>query len=135
MCRNGSPSEDEDGTGLVAQWFPEFWATEALRLYFVMQALGVTTGIGISGAFFVALIASLLTAVPFTPAGLGLVEVGVYGILVGLYHMPQHEAAAVVLVDRAISVLSIIIFGSIAYVLSDKTKVRPTTTVTTESPS
>jgi uncharacterized protein (TIRG00374 family) len=111
------------------------WATEALRLYFVMLALGVTTGIGISGAFFVALIASLLTAVPFTPAGLGLVEVGVYGILVGLYHMPQHEAAAVVLVDRAISVLSVIIFGSIAYVLSDKTKVRPTTTVPTESPS
>jgi glycosyltransferase 2 family protein len=111
------------------------WATEGLRLWFVMQALGVTTGIGISGAFFVALIASLLTAVPFTPAGLGLVEVGVYGILVGLYHMPQHEAAAVVLVDRAISVLSIIIFGSIAYVVSDKTKVRPTTTVPTESPS
>lgn len=104
------------------------WATEGLRLYFVMQALGVTAGIGISGAFFVALIASLLTAVPFTPAGLGLVEVGVYGILVGLYHMPPHEAAAVVLVDRAISVLSIIIFGSIAYVVSDKTKMRPTAT-------
>ena len=42
------------------------WATEGLRLYFVMQELGVTSGIGISGAFFVALIASLLTAVPFT---------------------------------------------------------------------
>ena len=40
-----------------------------------------TTSIGISGAFFVALIASLLTAVPFTPAGLGLVEGGVVGIL------------------------------------------------------
>ena len=39
--------------------------------------------------------------------------------------MPPSEAAAVVLVDRAISVLSIIIFGSIAYVLSDKTKVAP----------
>jgi len=101
------------------------WATEGLRLYFVMLALGVTAGVGISGAFFVALIASLLTAVPFTPAGLGLVELGVYGILVGLYHMPQNEAAAVVLVDRAISVLSVIILGGIAYIVSDKTKVRP----------
>ena len=34
------------------------------------------------------------------------------------------EAAAIVLVDRAISVLSIIVLGSIAYVLSAKTRVR-----------
>jgi uncharacterized membrane protein YbhN (UPF0104 family) len=38
--------------------------------------------------------------------------------------MPQNEAAAVVLVDRAISVLSVIILGGIAYIVSDKTKVR-----------
>ena len=103
------------------------WATEALRLYLVLLALGLSVGIGISGAFFVALIASLLTAVPFTPAGLGLVELGVYGVLTApfLYHVPAHEAAAVVLVDRAISVLSIIILGSIAYVVSSKTKIRP----------
>jgi uncharacterized protein (TIRG00374 family) len=102
------------------------WATEAMRLYLVILALGFPLSLGISGAFFVALIASLLTAVPFTPAGLGLVELGVAGILIGLYHAPAHDAAAIVLVDRAISVLSIIILGSIAYVLSDKTKVRST---------
>ena len=38
--------------------------------------------LGISGAFFVALIGSLLTAVPLSPAGLGLVEAGMVGILV-----------------------------------------------------
>ena len=101
------------------------WATEALRLYLVIQALGLPLSVGISGAFFVALIASLLTAVPFTPAGLGLVELGVAGILIGLYNAAPHDAAAIVLVDRAISVLSIIILGSIAYVVSAKTKVRP----------
>ena len=112
------------------------WATEALRLYFVIQALGLSEYMGISGAFFVALIASLLTAVPFTPAGLGLVEVGVAGILITLYHVPPHDAAAVVLVDRAISVLSIIILGGIAYVVSDKTKVRPAATdLTTDAPT
>ena len=36
--------------------------------------------------------------------------------------MPPTEALAIALVDRAISVLSIIILGSIAYVLSSKTK-------------
>ncbi len=113
-------------TGLI-------WATEAMRLYLVILALGFDDiQIGISGAFFVALISSLLTAVPFTPAGLGLVEIGVAGILIGVYNVPAQEAAAIVLVDRAISVLSVIILGSIAYVLSDKTKgPRPTVAVDT----
>ena len=48
--------------------------TEALRLYFVVLALGFNLPMGISGGLFVALIASLLTAIPFTPAGLGTVE-------------------------------------------------------------
>ncbi len=105
-------------TGLI-------WATEAMRLYLVILALGPDINLGISGAFFVALIASLLTAVPFTPAGLGLVELGVVGILITLYNATSHDAAAIVLVDRAISVLSIIVLGSIAYVLSSKTRGGP----------
>jgi uncharacterized protein (TIRG00374 family) len=98
------------------------WATEAMRLYLVILALGFDLQLGISGAFFVALIASLLTAVPFTPAGLGLVELGVAGILITHYNAPAHDAAAIVLVDRAISVLSIILLGGVAYVLSSKTR-------------
>ena len=69
-----------------------------------------------------ALIASLLTAIPFTPAGLGIVELGIVGILTASTTSTQTEAAAIALVDRAISVLSVIVFGGIAYVLSDKTK-------------
>ena len=50
-------------TGLI-------WATEAMRLYLVVEALGLPgVHLGISGAFFIALSASLLTAVPLTPAG------------------------------------------------------------------
>ncbi len=98
------------------------WATEAMRLYLVILALGFDFPIGISGAFFVALISSLLTAIPFTPAGLGIVEGGVVYILHTFYGATTTEALAIVLVDRAISVLSVIVFGSIAYVVSDKTK-------------
>ena len=43
-------------------------------------------------------------------------------ILTSLYGATPTQAAAIVLVDRAISVLSVIIFGSITYVVSDKTK-------------
>ncbi len=101
-------------TGLI-------WATEAMRLYLVVAALGFPdVSLGISGAFFVALIGSLLTAVPFSPAGLGIVELGVGGILTAAYGLSGSEATTIVIVDRVISVLSIIILGSIAYSLSSK---------------
>jgi len=101
-------------TGLI-------WGTEAMRLYLVVQALGMAdVHLGISGAFFVALSASLLTAVPLTPAGIGFVESGVVGLLTLVYGIPQTEALAITLVDRAVSVLSIIILGSIAYAISPK---------------
>jgi glycosyltransferase 2 family protein len=101
-------------TGLI-------WATEATRLYLVVQALGMAdVHLGISGAFFVALSASLLTAVPLTPAGIGFVEGGIVGLLTLVYGVPQTEALAITLVDRTVSVLSIIILGSIAYAISPK---------------
>ena len=98
------------------------WSTEALRLYFVVLAMGFNLPLGLSGGLFVALIASLLTAIPFTPAGLGAVEGAVVFILTTLYGATTTQAVAITLVDRAISVVSIIILGGITYILSDKTK-------------
>lgn len=101
-------------TGLI-------WLTEALRLYFVVQALGFTdVELGLSGAVFVALIGSLLTAVPLSPAGLGIVEAGVVGVLTVAYKVPLPEATAIALLDRVISVFSVIVFGSMAYLVSSK---------------
>jgi glycosyltransferase 2 family protein len=99
------------------------WATEAMRLLLVIEALDFRdVHLGISGAFFVALAASLLTAIPLTPAGLGIVELGVVGILTVIYGVDPTNAAAITLVDRAISVFSIWVLGAVAYVLSPKTK-------------
>jgi len=101
-------------TGLV-------WTTESLRLYLVVQALALPdVSLGISGAVFVALIGSLLTAVPLSPAGLGVVEVGVVFVLTAAYNVPLTEATTIAVVDRVISVLSIIVLGSIAYAVSSK---------------
>ena len=92
-----------------------------MRLYFVVRALGFGgVDLGLSGAMFVALIGSLLTAIPFTPAGLGLVELGMTGVLTTVFKLAKPQAAAIVLVDRAISVFSIVLLGSIAYVISSK---------------
>jgi uncharacterized protein (TIRG00374 family) len=97
------------------------WMTEALRLFLVVQALGFAdVHIGLSGAVFVALIGSLLTAVPLSPAGLGIVEAGLVGVLHLGYGIPIEQATAIALLDRVISVFSIIVFGSIAYTISNK---------------
>jgi uncharacterized protein (TIRG00374 family) len=99
-------------TGLI-------WTTEAMRLLFVVAALGFEdVTLGISGAFFVALIGSLLTAVPLSPAGLGVVELGVVGVLVAAYGVPVQEATTIALLDRAISVFSIIVLGGIDWLIS-----------------
>ena len=96
------------------------WMTEALRLYLVVRALNLGVDLGFSGALFVALIGSLLTAIPFTPGGIGLVEGGMIGVLTGAFGVSGTHAAAIVLVDRAISVFSIVVLGGIAYMLSSK---------------
>jgi len=101
------------------------WMTEAMRLYFVIRALGFAdVDLGISGARFVALIGSLLTAVPFTPGGIGLVEGGMGLVLTTVFKASSGHALAIVLVDRAISVFSIVVLGSIAYVISSKPRGR-----------
>ena len=99
------------------------WMTEGMRLYFVVRALGFPdVELGISGAIFVAFIGSLLTAVPLSPAGLGIVEAGIVGVLTLVYKVPLPEATAIALLDRVISVFSVIVFGSILYLVSGKPK-------------
>lgn len=97
------------------------WSTESLRLFLVVQAPHFpNVELGLSGAVFVALIGSLLTAVPLSPAGLGIVEAGVVGVLTAAYGVPLPEATAIALLDRVISVFSIIVIGSIVYLVSKK---------------
>ncbi len=99
-------------TGLI-------WLTEGLRLYIVVLAFGFPdVEIGLSGAIFVALIGSLLTAIPLSPAGLGFAQAGVIGVLTVAYGIPLAEATAITILDWVISVLSIIVFGAITYALS-----------------
>lgn len=99
-------------TGLI-------WLTEGLRLYIVVLALGFAdVELGLSGAIFVALIGSLLTAIPLSPAGLGFAQAGVIGVLTVAYKVPLPEATAITILDWVISVLSIIVFGAILYVVS-----------------
>ena len=105
------------------------WLLEGARLYFVIRALDLPeVGLGISASVFVALAAALLTAIPLTPAGFGFVEAGIVGVLY-LYGVSQEPAAAVALVDRGLSIVTVIILGGILYAFSRKIRrahgVRP----------
>jgi len=98
------------------------WLLEGARLYFVVRALALPeVGLGISSSVFVALAAALLTAIPLTPAGFGFVEAGIIGVLF-LYGVPQESAAAVALVDRGLTVVTVIVFGGLLYAVSEKVR-------------
>ena len=73
------------------------------------QALGFDLGLPL--IIFITLANSLLTLVP-TPGGFGAVESGVAGLLVRLSTLSASGAAALVVVDRAITFISIIIVGA-----------------------
>lgn len=89
------------------------WLMEAGRLFLVAKALGFTLGF-----LFLLLVSpaqALLTALPFTPGGLGLVETGLAGLL--MLSLPKESAWSITLVDRTISYLSLILFGLIVFLI------------------
>jgi len=90
------------------------WLFEAGRLFLVTQALGVPVGFAL--IVFVALAHSLLTAIPFTPGGLGLAEAGMVGLLT-LAIAPE-SAISIAILDRVLSYWSIIFLGFIVFALT-----------------
>lgn len=107
-------------TGLV-------WLLEGLRLFFVIQALGAEgLHLTLPVIIFVALASSLLTVIPFTPGGLGVVEGAVTAVLLALPVAPgaapvsRALAVAVTFLDRTINFWSIILFGFLLYLFSKR---------------
>ena len=99
------------------------WLLEGSTLFLVTTAIGAPLApslpLGFLRAIVVALIASLLTAVPFTPAGLGVAEGGTLVVLRGLGLDPE-AAGAVALLNRIITYWSIVLFGCLLYLVSRK---------------
>jgi uncharacterized protein (TIRG00374 family) len=91
------------------------WALEGARVFFVARGLGID--LSPAESIFVALLASLLTTFPFTPAGLGVVEGGTV-IALKLLGVPVAGATAVALVDRGIASYSVVLIGGLVYLLS-----------------
>lgn len=100
------------------------WACEALRFFSVAMALNLIGG-GLlhmlSASFFIGLGEALLTVVPFTGGGVGLVEAGMLA-MIGLFNHGAANAlnlaTAAIVLDRTISLLSIVLFGFIVFMLA-----------------
>lgn len=94
------------------------WGLEGARLLLVTKSLDVH--IGLSVIVFIALTSSLLTTLPLTPAGLGVVESAMVTALLWSGLTDQNLAGSIAILDRSISYWSIVVFGLILYIFSKK---------------
>ena len=96
------------------------WACEALRFFFIALALNLISGNLVHILFaslFIALGEALLTAVPFTGGGVGLVEGGMLA-MISLFTPNTSLALAAIVIDRAISLFSVLLIGFFVFMIT-----------------
>jgi uncharacterized membrane protein YbhN (UPF0104 family) len=93
------------------------WICESGRLGLVIAALGFSSQVGPSQFVLVALVAALLTTVPFTPGGVGLVQFGVTTALIIVAGISKTSALSIALLDGSISYASLLVIGFIVFAL------------------
>ena len=86
------------------------WLMEVLRLWLVVESLGISMGFVL--LVVVAVGSSVLSTIP-TPGGVGAVEPGMTALL--LLGVNGPEAAAVTLCDRSITYLSVLVIGGLVF--------------------
>ncbi|HEU0115461.1 MAG TPA: lysylphosphatidylglycerol synthase transmembrane domain-containing protein [Thermomicrobiales bacterium] len=96
------------GPGIV------LWLIEGLRFWFVGAALH--SGMSLTVALFIALMGALLTTLPLTPAGLGVVEAGTGAVMVHVFGMDPTLAVSIILLDRVCAYWALVGVGLVLYV-------------------
>ena len=98
------------------------WLNDGMRVWFVARSLDA--GISPAVAILVAVMSALLTIIPFTPAGLGVVELGVGSVLVGVLGVDPVVAGSIILLDRVVGYWSLLAVGTIFYVRRTRREYR-----------
>ncbi len=99
------------------------WVCEGMRFLFVALALNLISGDIlhlVTAAVFIALGEALLTVVPFTGGGVGLVEAGMVG-MIALFNQGANAlnlSLAAILLDRTISLFSIMAIGFVVFMFA-----------------
>jgi uncharacterized membrane protein YbhN (UPF0104 family) len=99
------------------------WLCESLRFFFVAMALSLIPGDPLhilTAAMFVGLGEALLTIVPTTGGGVGLVEAGMLAMIILFSHSPHASdlTAAAILLDRTVSLFSIMVIGFFVFLIA-----------------
>lgn len=97
------------------------WFSDGMRLFLVVRSLH--SDVSFSVAVFVALMSALLTILPITPAGLGVVEVAMIGVL-KLVDVNASLAGSIAFMDRLITYWSLVLIGLILYLRRLRADVR-----------
>lgn len=117
-------------TALVIGESLYIWMCDALLLWLVVASLG--TWLPLGSAAFVALTVDIVAAAPLTPGAIGQIELANTALLT-LVALPRFDAAAAVLLTRAISYWSFLLFsgavtlaaGLWAYLAGDAAPEKP----------
>jgi len=91
------------------------WALEAGRFYLICRAM--TVDVSVISVLFIATCSALLTAIPFTPSGLGAVELGMVQLL-AFVGIGGSMAFPLIVWDRLIAHWSQIFFGLVLILFS-----------------
>ena len=86
------------------------WLNDGMRVWFVARS--IDAGISPAVAILVAVMSALLTVIPFTPAGLGVVELGVGSILVSVLGVDPVVAGSIIVLDRVVAFWSLLLVGA-----------------------
>jgi uncharacterized protein (TIRG00374 family) len=103
------------------------WVLEGTRLGLVVLALGQGQQVGPAHFLLIALVAALLTTVPFLPGGLVLVEGGMVAVLTTITTVSKSTAVGIALLDRSISYGTLILIGGIVFLVFHARGARRTT--------
>jgi uncharacterized protein (TIRG00374 family) len=96
------------------------WLCEALRFFFIVMALRLIPGNPIhilTAAIFIGLGEALLTIIPATGGGVGIVETGMLA-MISLFYRGPNLAAAAILLDRIVSLFSIMVIGFVVFIIA-----------------
>lgn len=99
------------------------WLCESLRFFFIALSLNLIHGDLLhilTAAIFIGLGEALLTIVPATGGGVGLVEAGMLAMITLFYQGPNASnlTAAAILLDRTISLFSIMAIGFVVFLIA-----------------
>jgi len=97
------------------------WVADGLRFFLVASAVGAE--ISVPTAAFVSLMGALLTTLPVTPAGLGVVEVAVISVL-KLVGVESSLGGSIAVLDRLLTYWSLVAVGLVLYLRRLRNDVR-----------